>query len=92
MWAQMYLMWVQKFIESFNVGRDFRIESLNVVPLLPMNAGPCDYEFGSLQVGEKTLTILKREKISWIVDLNADGKKLGSINKRWQIRENADFH
>lgn len=44
------LMWAQKIIASVNVGREFAIESFNLVPLNWINAGRCDYEFGSLQL------------------------------------------
>lgn len=33
-----------------NVGREFAIESFNVVTLNRIKAGPCDYEFGSLHL------------------------------------------
>jgi predicted transcriptional regulator of viral defense system len=46
----------------------------------------------TLEIEEDILLPLEKEKISWLVNLNPDGLRKGSINRKWQIIENAGFH
>ncbi|KTD63470.1 hypothetical protein Lsha_0694 [Legionella shakespearei DSM 23087] len=57
LWGRVQIMWAEKIIESFNVDPKFWIDAINVVPVLRMKAGPCDYESEPLQLGSINVSI-----------------------------------
>lgn len=50
-------MWAEKIIESFNVGPKIWIDAINVVPVLRMKAGPCNYKRGPLVCHEDNIEL-----------------------------------